>query len=257
MRVTLITGATGGLGKAFAKIYAKNGNNLLLVGTNDEKLTTLKDELENSFNVTVDFISADFADKTQLKKVYEYAKNKEYFVNNLVNCAGFGDRTDFIDMDVDLQLKMIDVNCNALLYFCRVFITDMVKNNEGHIINACSLAAFVPGPYMCTYHASKAFVLNLTESIAHEIRKTKVKILALCPGPFISGFVEKAKNDWTFKKIKPVSADKIALFGYKKSIKGKHIAIPGFTNKLTAFAPRFFTRKFVAKVSAGTLKKGG
>lgn len=257
MRVTLITGATGGLGKAFAKIYAKNGNNLLLVGTNDEKLTTLKDELENSFNVTVDFISADFADKTQLKKVYEYAKNKEYFVNNLVNCAGFGDRTDFIDMDVDLQLKMIDVNCNALLYFCRVFITDMVKNNEGHIINACSLAAFVPGPYMCTYHASKAFVLNLTESIAHEIRKTKVKILALCPGPFISGFVEKAKNDWTFKKIKPVSADKIALFGYKKSIKGKRIAIPGFTNKLTAFAPRFFTRKFVAKVSAGTLKKGG
>ena len=257
MRVTLITGATGGLGKAFAKIYAKNSNNLLLVGTNDEKLTTLKDELENSFNVTVDFISADFADKTQLKKVYEYAKNKEYFVNNLVNCAGFGDRTDFIDMDVDLQLKMIDVNCNALLYFCRVFITDMVKNNEGHIINACSLAAFVPGPYMCTYHASKAFVLNLTESIAHEIRKTKVKILALCPGPFISGFVEKAKNDWTFKKIKPVSADKIALFGYKKSIKGKRIAIPGFTNKLTAFAPRFFTRKFVAKVSAGTLKKGG
>lgn len=257
MRVTLITGATGGLGKAFAKIHAKNGNNLLLVGTNDEKLTTLKDELENSFNVTVDFISADFADKTQLKKVYEYAKNKEYFVNNLVNCAGFGDRTDFIDMDVDLQLKMIDVNCNALLYFCRVFITDMVKNNEGHIINACSLAAFVPGPYMCTYHASKAFVLNLTESIAHEIRKTKVKILALCPGPFISGFVEKAKNDWTFKKIKPVSADKIALFGYKKSIKGKRIAIPGFTNKLTAFAPRFFTRKFVAKVSAGTLKKGG
>ena len=80
--------------------------------------------------------------------------------------------------------------------------------------------------------------------------------MAVCPGPFISGFVEKAKNDWTFKKIKPVSAEKIAEFAYKKSQKGKRIAIYGFMNKLTAFAPRFFTRKFVATVSAGTLKKG-
>lgn len=257
MKTTLITGATGGLGKAFAKIFASNGNNLLLVGTNDDKLFTLKEELCSQYSVNIDYVSADFSDKEQLKKVYEYAKSKEYFVNNLVNCAGFGDRTDFKDMDVDLQLKMIDVNCNALLYFCRVFIDDMLSNNEGHIINVCSLAGFVPGPYMCTYHASKAFVLNLTESIAHEIRKTKVKILALCPGPFISGFVGKAKNDWTFKKIKPVSADKIASFGYKKAMKGKRLAIPGFMNKLTAFAPRFFSRKFVAKVSAGTLKKGG
>ena len=257
MKVTLITGATGGLGKAFAKIYAEKNNNLLLVGTSDQKLSALKTELERDFKVTVDYVSADFSCREQLKKVFDYAQNKEYFVNNLINCAGFGDRCDFKDMDIDLQMKMIDVNCNALLYFCRVFLDDMLKNNEGHIINACSLAAFVPGPFMCTYHASKSFVLNLTESIAHEIRKTNLKILALCPGPFISGFVEKAKNDWTFKKIKPVSADKIALYGYKKSIKGKRIAIMGFVNKLTAFAPRFFSRKFVAKVSAGTLKKGG
>ena len=257
MKATLITGATGGLGKAFAKVYASAGNNLLLVGTNQQKLSTLKSELESDFNVKIDIFSADFTDKTQLEKVYSYAKGKEYFVNNLINCAGFGDRTDFKDMDIDLQMKMIDVNCNALLYFCRVFLDDMLIYNEGHIINVCSLAAFVPGPYMCTYHASKAFVLNLTESIAHEIRKTKVKILALCPGPFMSGFVDKAKNDWTFKKLKPVSADKVALFGYKKSIKGKRIAVMGFINKLTSFAPRFFSRKFVAKVSAGTLKKGG
>ena len=256
MNFTLITGATGGLGKAFAKIYAQNNNNLLLVGTSNEKLSILQKELKESFNVKVDFISADFSDKEQLKKVYTYAKDNDYFIDNLVNCAGFGDRMDFKDMDVDLQMKMIDVNCNALLYFCRVFLTDMLKNNQGHIINACSLAAFVPGPYMCTYHASKAFVLNLTESIAHEIRKTKVKILALCPGPFISGFMDKAKNEWTFKKLKPVSADKVAKFGYKQSLKGKRIAVMGFVNKLTSFAPRFFSRKFVAKVSAGTLKKG-
>jgi len=257
MKVTLITGATGGLGKAFAKIYAQHGNNLLLVATNQQKLIDLKQELENSFNVNIDYVCADLSDKEQLKSVYVYSKSKEYFVNNLVNCAGFGDRTDFKDMNIDLQLKMIDVNCNALLYFCRVFLDDMLKYNEGHIINAGSLASFVPGPYMCTYHASKAFVLNFGESIAHELRKTNIKVLTLCPGPFISGFVGKAKNDWTFKKLKPVSADKVAQFGYKKSIKGKRIAIMGFINKITSFAPRFFSRKFVAKVSSGTLKKGG
>ena len=257
MKITLITGATGGLGKAFARLYAKDKNNLLLVSTSEQKLADLKAEIEAEFGVSVDYFKADLSDKTQLKAVYEYAKEKGYFVNNLVNGAGFGDRTDFKDMEVDLQLKLVDVNCNALLYFTRVFINDMLDNNEGHIINVGSLASFVPGPFMCTYHASKAFVLNLGESIAHEIRKTKVKILTLCPGPFISGFVEKAKNDWTFKKIKPVSAEKIAEFAYKKSLKGKRIAIPGFGNKLTAFAPRFFSRKFVATVSAGTLKKGG
>ena len=256
MRVTLITGATGGLGKAFAKLYAKAHNNLVLVSTNEEKLKNLKEELEREFSVQADYVAADLSEKSECEKVFNYTKEKGLFVNNLVNNAGFGDRTDFKDMDVDLQMKMVAVNCSALLYFTRVYITDMLANNEGHIINVASIAGFVPGPYMCTYHASKAFVLNLGESIAHEIRKTKVRLLSLCPGPFESGFVAKAKNDWTFKKIKPVSAEKVALYGYKQSLKGKRIAVVGFGNKITTFAPRLFSRKFVATVSAGTLKKG-
>lgn len=256
MKVTLITGATGGLGKAFAKIYAKNSNDLLLVATNSDKLKALKDELEKEFNIKADFIDADLSKKEECQKVFNYATEKGYFVNNLVNNAGFGDRCDFKDMDIDLQLKMVDVNCSALLYFTRVFLTDMLKNNEGHIINVGSIAGFVPGPYMCTYHATKSFVLNLGESIAHEIRKTKVKLLTLCPGPFISGFVGKAGNDYTFQKIKPVPAEKVAEFAYKKSLKGKRVAVYGFKNKLTVFAPRFFSRNFVASASAKTLKKG-
>ena len=207
MKITLITGASGGLGSAFAKIYAENKNNLILVSTSEDKLAALKDEIEKEYKVNVDYIAADLSKKSECEKVYSYAKEKGYFVNNLINGAGFGDRTDFKEMDIDLQMNMVAVNCSALLYFTRVFIDDMLKNNEGHIINVGSLAGFVPGPYMCTYHASKAFVLNFGESIAHELRKTKVKVLTLCPGPFESGFVSKAKNDWTFKKIKPVSAE--------------------------------------------------
>lgn len=256
MNVTLITGATGGLGVAFANIHAREKHNLLLVSTSENKLKDLKNEIENKYGVTADYISADLSQINECKKVFDYTQEKGYFVNNLINGAGFGDRTDFKDMDVDLQIKMVNVNCNALLYFTRVFLTDMLKNNEGRIINVGSIAGFVPGPYMCTYHATKAFVLNLGESIAHEIRKSKVRLLTLCPGPFVSGFVGKAGNDYTFQKIKPVPAKKVAEFAYKKSLKGKRVAVYGCGNKLTVFAPRFFSRKFVASVSAGTLKKG-
>lgn len=256
MNITLITGATGGFGKAFANIYAKNNNNLLLVATKEDRLIELKNQIEKDYSVKVDYLVADLSNKNDCEKVFDYTTKKGYFVDNLINNAGFGDRTDFKDMDIDFQLKMVEVNCSALLYFTRVFLTDMLKNDQGHIINVGSLASFVPGPYMCTYHATKAFVLNLSEAIAHEIRKTKVKLLTVCPGPFISGFVDKAKNHHTFDKIKPVPAEKVAEFAYKKSIKGKRVAVFGFGNKITAFLPRFFSRKFVTAVSATNIKKG-
>ena len=255
MKTTLITGAASGLGREFAVIYAKNQNNLLLVDIDIEGLNKTKEEIETNYQVTCDIIQADLSNKEELKKVYEYTKSKEYFVNNLVNSAGFGDRCDFKDMDIDKQMKMTDVDCNSLLYFTRVFLDDMLKNDEGHIINVASIAGFLPGPYMCTYHACKAYVLLLGEAISYELRKTNVKLLTLCPGPFLSNFVIKAHNDYTFEKIKPISAKQVAEFGYKKSIKGKNLAIVGFKNKLTIFATRFAPRSFVTMSSAKTMKK--
>lgn len=255
MKITLITGAANGLGYEFARIYAEENNNLLLVDIDEKCLLEKANELKAKFNVTIDYIVADLSNKDELKKVYNYTLEKDYFVNNLVNCAGFGDRCDFVDMNVDKQLAMTDVDCNALLYFTKVFLDKMLKNNEGHIINVASIAAFMPGPFMCTYHACKAFVLLLGEAISYEIRKTNVKLLTLCPGPFLSEFVKKAHNDYTFKKIKPISALKVAKFGYKKSIKGKSLAIVGFKNRLTVFACRFFPRKMVTMVSAKNMKK--
>lgn len=256
MNITLITGAANGLGKEFAKLFAKDNNNLLLIDIDENNLINTKNEILNiNSDLIVDTKKVDLSEKSELKKLYEYTKEKNYFVNNLVNCAGFGDQKDFKDMDIDKQLKMTDVNCNALLYLTRVFLDNMLKENEGHIINVSSIAGFIPGPYMCTYHATKGFVLLLGEAIAHEVRKTNVKILTLCPGPFMSEFVKKAHNDYTFTKIKPVSAEKVATFGYKKSLKGKTLAIVGFKNKLTIFASRLAPRKFVTSTSAKTLKK--
>lgn len=256
MKFSLITGAASGLGKEFAKLYAKDNNNVLLVDIDAIGLEQAASELRNlNPNIIVDLYVADLSSKEDLRKVFEYTKRKEYFVNNLVNSAGFGDRCDFKDMDVEKQLKMTDVDCNALLYFSRVYLDDMLKNDEGHIINVSSIAGFMPGPYMCTYHACKAFVLLLGEAISYELRKTNVKCLTLCPGPFMSKFVEKAHNDYTFSKIKPYEAKDVALFGYKKSLKGKKLAITGLKNKLTVFACRFFPRSMVSSVSASTMKK--
>lgn len=256
MKITFITGAANGLGKEFAVLYGKDGNNLLLVDIDKEALSSVKNELSMLYpNILIDTFVVDLAKEEELKKVYAYTLEKGYFVNNVVNAAGFGDRCDFKDMDIDKQMAMTDLNCNALLYFSRVFLDKMLENNEGHIINVGSIAGFMPGPFMCTYHATKAYVLFLSEAIAHEVRKTKVKVLTLCPGPFESNFVKLAHNDYTFSKIKPISAKKVAEFGYKKSLKGKRVAIVGLKNKVTVFACRFFSRKFVCSVSAQTMKK--
>lgn len=256
MNITLITGSANGLGESFAKLYAKDNNNLLLIDIDGTNLTRVKNELSSSNpNIYIDTLVADLTKVEELKRVYQYTIEKDYFVNNLVNSAGFGDQNDFIDMDIDKQIAMTDLNCNALLYFTRVFLTKMKEKNEGHIINISSIAGFLPGPYMCTYHATKGYVLLLGEAISYELRKTNVKLLTLCPGPFLSEFVKKAHNDYTFSKIKPISSDKVAEFGYKKSKQGKSLAVVGFKNRLTILAAKFAPRKMVTSSSAKTMKK--
>ena len=150
MKVTLITGAASGLGYEFAKLYAKDNNNLLLIDINEEGLNNAKKEINNLYpNIVIDLLIADLSDVNELKKVYNYTTEKEYFINNLVNSAGFGDRCDFKVMNIDKQITMTNVDCNALLYFTRVYLDDMLKNDEGRGLQVaasgfcipCSLAA--------------------------------------------------------------------------------------------------------------------
>jgi short-subunit dehydrogenase len=125
MKVTFITGAASGLGKEFAVLYGNDGNNLLLVDINLEALECVKNELSKLYpNIFIDTLVADLAKEDELKRVYAYTLEKGYFVNNVVNAAGFGDRCDFKDMDIDKQLKMTYVDCNAVLYFSKVFFNE-------------------------------------------------------------------------------------------------------------------------------------
>ena len=254
-KYTLITGGASGLGLELSKLFARDGNNLFLVSSNQANLNRARSELAREYNVDIEVLAVDLSNPHNFRLVKEYSHSRSMFINNLVNCAGFGDRTDFIDMDIDKQVKMVELNCNAPMYLMNVYLKDMVKEKDGHILNISSIAAFVPGPYMCTYHASKAFLLNISEAIERELKGTGVKLTTICPGPFDSGFVAKAGNDYTFTKIKPLSSQKVAEISYKAFKKNRSLKIIGFKNKMMMFATRFAPRKFVTNTSVSQIKK--
>lgn len=253
-KATLITGAGSGLGKEFALLYASKGNNVVLIDINKDAILSVKEEIQKNPSVEVFTFVADLSKEETYAGVFNFTKENELFINNLVNCAGFGDCKDFKDMEVYKQIAMTNVCCNALLYFSRVYLDDMLTNNEGHIINVCSIAGLYPGPYMCTYHAVKGYVYNLSSAISFELRNTNIKCLTLCPGPFNSKFVSEAHNDFTFKKKKPLEAKEVAQIGYTQSMKGKDFYIIGKGNRFQYFMSRFVTRKTLLKTSAKTLK---
>ena len=256
MEHTLITGSASGLGLEFAKLYGKDNHNLILVDLNKEGLEKAKQEL-TSINNKIDIVTykCDLSSMSELKSLTKFLDEKNYYISYLINSAGFGDREDFVKMNIDKQIKMSEVNCNALLYLCHYCGCKMAMARDGHIINVSSIAGFIPGPYMCTYHATKGYVLLLSESIGYELKKYNVKVLTLCPGPFKSNFVKLAHNDYTFKKIKPFEASEVALKAYKASKKGKRLLITGVKNKLTIFVTRLFPRRLVTFSSAKTMKE--
>lgn len=254
-KYTLITGGASGLGIELSKRFAKDKHDLLLISSNLDKLNAAKEELEKEYGVEVRVLALDLSDNRNFNKVKEYVENNNIKVNNLINCAGFGDRTDFKDMDIDKQIRMIELNCNCPLYLMRLFVNDMINEKEGHIMNINSIAAFFPGPYMCTYHASKAFLLNISEAIERELKGTNVKLTTICPGPFTSDFVAKAHNDYTFKKIKPIPASKVADISYEAFNKNKSLRVIGFKNRLLIFLTRLVPRKLVTNGSVGNIKQ--
>ena len=254
-KYTLITGGSGGLGLELARLFAKDGNNILLVSSNLDKLNNAKEGLLKEFKVDIEVLALDLSNPSNFKFVKKFTDSKDMFINSLVNCAGFGDRTDFVEMDIDKQIQMVELNCNAPMYLMHAYLKDMIKANEGHILNISSIAGFVPGPFMSTYHASKAFLSNLSEGVERELKGTGVKLTTVCPGPFDSGFVSRAGNEYTFSKIKPMTTLKVAEISYKALKKNKSFKVIGFKNKLMMFLTRFAPRKFVTNTSASQIKK--
>jgi len=246
-KTALITGASIGIGYEFAKIFAKNNYDLVLVARSTDKLNQLAKELSN---VKVLVITKDLSIPGSGKEIYDELKQKNIQVDVLVNNAGFGDFGFFHKAKIEKQLQMIDLNVRSLTELTHLFGSLMVARKEGKIINVASIASFQPGPMFSVYYATKHYVLALSEGLANEWKDFGVTVSALCPGPTESGFMAASgiRESKLAKRFKMPSSYEVALYGYESLMNGKTVAVHGMMNKILAQTSRFFPRKVVTGI---------
>ena len=205
--------------------------------------------MEKQFKITVYTIGKDLSIINAAQEVYDELKQKNIVIDYLINNAGFGDYGFLIETDWNKELQMINLNITTLTHFTKLFLKDMVKKGSGKIMNVASIAAFLPGPTMAIYYASKAYVLSFSEAIDNEVRDKGVTVTTLCPGPTESGFLAAAalQESKLFKGKKIASAKEVAEYGYKAMMQGKTVAIHGFMNRIMASAVSFIPRSILVK----------
>ncbi|MGV8087277.1 MAG: SDR family NAD(P)-dependent oxidoreductase [Candidatus Woesearchaeota archaeon] len=251
----LITGASSGIGLEFAKVFAREGHNLILVARSKNTLETLREELIKKYDVEIKIIVKDLTYYSSPTEIYDEVKSDNINVNILINNAGFGMYGEFSKTDLDIELQMIQVNITALTHLTKLFLKDMIENNSGRILNVASVAAFVPGPLMSVYYATKAYVISFSEALAEELKDTKIKVTTLCPGPIKTNFQKTANINGYSKHIKKENiptGKEVAEYGYKALYNNKRIAIYQLKYKalvqLTKFLPRTLVTKLLKKI---------
>jgi uncharacterized protein len=257
MSTALITGASSGIGKEFAKVLARNQHNLILAARRFEELEKIAAELGKEFKVKIDCVRADLGMADGPQKLVDEIKAKGLSFDILVNNAGFGLLGKFHECSQERMQAMIDLNCCALNRLMRLVLPDMIAKKSGRILNVASTAAFQPGPLMAAYYATKAFVLSLSEAVNYELRGTGVTVSCLCPGPTKTEFGKEAGMAGTqlFDDKNLMTASQVAEVGYRGLMAGKAVIVPGFRNRLlTAFVP-FMPRWLVLKIVQGYQEK--
>lgn len=257
---TLITGASEGLGVEFAKIAARERRNLIITARSEAKLNALAAELRTS-DVQVTVIPADLNNLAEVERLWaEATAGRE--IDMVVNNAGLGRNGPFAQdsdngADWARELSSMEVNMTALTRLMKLAIPHMQASGGGRILNVASTAAFLPGPNMAVYHATKAFVLSLSEAVAFEVRGSGVSISALCPGATQTNFFTEADMHGIrlLKFAPPAPADKVAQIGWDGALRGKAVIVPGLMNKVFAFLPRISPRFMVVWVTSIFMSK--
>ena len=247
----LITGASGGIGEELARLFAGRGYDLVLVARSERKLQSLSGELCRAHGIQSRVLAADLADSGAPPRVFETLQQKGVAIDVLVNNAGFGACGAYAEIDYPVEARMIQVNIVALAHLTRLFLPAMLARRNGKILNVASTAAYVPGPFMAVYYASKAFVLSFSEAIAEETRGSGVTVTALIPGPTETNFAATAGNQDSrlFRTGTVMSAAAVARVGFDALLAGKRVAVAGVSNKLTVFSTRLAPRTMLAKIT--------
>jgi short-subunit dehydrogenase len=247
--IALVTGASAGIGKELARRFARGGHDLVLTARRTDELRALADELRTAGGAAHVF-PADLSDPTAPRALHDAVEAAGLTVDVLVNNAGFGVYGPFANAEPDRLLAMLRVNVLALTELTRLFIPGMVARGRGRVLNVASTAAFQPGPLMAGYYASKAYVLSLSEALAHELRGTGVTVTCLCPGPTRTEFASAAAMHGSklFDSPNVADAAPVAEVGYRATMRGRRVAIPGALNRLGAFGTRFAPRSLLMRI---------
>lgn len=231
-KYALITGATSGIGYELAKLFASDGYNLVIVARNQDDLHKRSQEFSREYGIQVVPVSKDlFAPKAPFE-LYDEIKARNINVDVLVNDAGQGQFGLFIEGDIQRYLDIIQLNVNALTVLTHLFLKDMVARNEGKILQVASIASELPGPWQAVYHATKAYVLHLTEALIREVKDTNVTLTSLQPGATDTDFFNKADMlDSKIMDTKLSDPAKVAKDGYEALMKGDDKVVSGLKNK--------------------------
>ncbi|HHW69169.1 MAG TPA: SDR family oxidoreductase [Tenericutes bacterium] len=237
----VITGASSGLGADMARVLSDMGYDLILVARRKTRLEKLKKELKTN----VEIIPMDISSTFNCMELYNKIKkeNIEIFINN----AGFGVFGEFSNIKLDKELDLIDLNIKTVHTLTKLVLKDFKEKDYGYILNVASSAAFLPGPLMASYYASKAYVLNLTEAISEELKRnnSNVYIGTLCPGPIDTEFNDVAKVRFS---VKALDSKYVAKYAIDNMFKNKRIIIPGFKMKTIVFFNKFLPKTIKLKI---------
>ena len=230
----LITGATSGFGLQFAKIFAKENQNLIIVSRHQSELDEMAKDFKNIYGgISITPIACDLSEDGAAQKLYNDVKSKNLNIDILINNAGFGEHGLFTETDLEKELKIIHLNIISATVLAKLYLKDMVARKNGKILQLGSVASFIPFPKMAVYGATKAYIWSLSQALYKETEGTGVTITTLCPGASDTEFFERAGAEDTIVMDTPLSdpAD-VAKAGYDALMNGDRYIVPGMMNKI-------------------------
>jgi short-subunit dehydrogenase len=247
--VTLITGASAGIGTALARVFAAHGHDLVLVARRQEALDRVADDIAAAGHGRPRVMSIDLGQRDAPERVAADLEALGLEPEAIVNNAGFGLNGEAAVLDLAEQLAMIDLNSRTLTDLSLRWLDCLVRRRGG-ILNVASIAAFMPGPGMAVYHATKAFILSFSEALHRELRPLRVRVTVLCPGPVETEFQARAGLAADhFPRTLLRASGRVAADGYDGFAKGRRLVVPGFANQVAAFLPRILSRERVLAMS--------
>jgi hypothetical protein len=247
--VTLITGASAGIGVALARVFSRHGYELVLVARREERLQELADEIAATGARRPIVITCDLSKHGAMHQIRDALTSQGVEPQFVVNNAGFGLVGPATARDRNEQLEMIDLNVRVLTELSLGFV-DSLARHQGGLLNVGSMAGFLPGPGMAVYYATKAYVLSFTEALHSELKPLGVKVAVLCPGPVPTEFAARAGIRDRSLAPGPLtkSAEYVAEAGYRGLVNGQRTIVPGFINKLVTLLIRIFPRRLLLRV---------